>query len=1110
MNLRSRKLIKTTKIQDEAVKLVLPRNINPEKFNPITQKLKEFAGSFEISEDSNENVLLKASGPIVLVGNLADSSCVEYLYYQFLSTTDRWYPGPDGYEIRTLINPFGTGFNIIHIGYSDEAGLMTALKLFQKEISNEIPHMKVIKPTRLHIPDEYAFHIAKDVLDAKTDTFFYSIRPENKGYMAYLTGNEEVLSDYTEAMEFILGTQKHHLMLYNRYTVWRLLEVTGMIDGRVAEESPEFFLEWVRSEEGIGSINVHQYQSLHLARNNHGTIPALGIKMFAGYLRTYHPDVPDISFFEEIAENVYAPYFSGSWKPQCDGLCHGWWLSQPVLLHYGLADPDKKYFLYNGAKRAAECALAVINNKGYLPAAGDSLMNRQHPGFILRIAAAYYKDGRYKYGNDILPFEYANCGEMSVMHRQFDIGLEPVKPNAGTTIVPIDKLIYETWSHEEEKYSKMVSDTGPQAPIEMCFDKISFRSGWDENDDFMLVDGLGGGGHSYSDAGAILEYSSFGIPFLISEDKLTYVEPENHNMITVSRNGIREDIPAFPILEEFKEYEDGISYVRLLSIKNNGSNWTREIYFVPGVGAAVRDYVKALEAGNFSIEAHFRTPGSVIPKEDGYLCMRKIDSNKTAAFVLTGLNDEDTNITFTAHNYSHLFRTQPGKEELAFDGLDNKKLFLNRYKINSLQVTEYKAKRNLAMEAGDSVVFTHFMSADLDNKRPALVKETDDGILVEKNGFSRVFSFKNKHIEREAANNEQEPVLDFFADLAYEGNDIYTTIFKTKSGYATGDASGEISVIDDEGQVVWDIKEDEVINAITMSDGFLYAGIGNNTVAAYKNGVNIWKRSFERIPTMFYWWEYETPRVVSLAVHNGMILAGCGDNHLRCWDTDGNEKWVYYFRAAVPYKFDIIDIDSDGQDEIVISGGALGAYSQIEIIDMDGVFKYRANDPIGAGWTSYTSAIKVFENHGNKYILQGVNRNENFILKKFTGAMVQGFFETVFSFKLAGAVSALLVDGDTIYAGTSLGFLSAYDFTGNRKWLTTLNGGVRHIAKTQNGLIAIELDGTMYRLSALGQIEVISMDSMLARKIIEDDEKLVMIQEAGIYHVMREPENGDF
>jgi len=255
---------------------------------------------------------------------------------------------------------------------------------------------------------------------------------------------------------------------------------------------------------------------------------------------------------------------------------------------------------------------------------------------------------------------------------------------------------------------------------------------------------------------------------------------------------------------------------------------------------------------------------------------------------------------------------------------------------------------------------------------------------------------------------------------------------------------------------------------------------------------------------------FQTPRIVSVSAVSGLIFAGCGDNHLRCWDYEGNEKWAYYFRAAVPSKFNIIDIDGDGEKEIVISGGSLGAYSQIEIIDFEGKLKYCANDPVGAGWTSFTSSINVFEKFGERYILQGVNRNENFVLKKFTGLESDGHFSTVFSYKLAGAVSALLVDDDTIYSGTSLGFLSAYDMQGNRKWITSLNGGIRYIAKIPAGLLVIELDGTLYRLTENGKIDTISMDSMVVSRLIEYNDKLIMIQGSGIYSVLKEPADEAF
>ena len=36
--------------------------------------------------------------------------------------TDLWYPGPAGYELRTLCDPLATGHNLILVGYSDAEG----------------------------------------------------------------------------------------------------------------------------------------------------------------------------------------------------------------------------------------------------------------------------------------------------------------------------------------------------------------------------------------------------------------------------------------------------------------------------------------------------------------------------------------------------------------------------------------------------------------------------------------------------------------------------------------------------------------------------------------------------------------------------------------------------------------------------------------------------------------------------------------------------------------------------------------------------------------------------------------------------------------------------
>ena len=1102
-----RKMKRQTEISGMNVTIAMPAGYEKSLFEEVTGKVESYAGSMSILENPGEECLTKATGPVILIGNLSNSLCVERLYYDFLSATDLWYPGPSGYEVRTLIDPYGTGFNIIHIGYSDKNGLKRALGYFVGIVDRNILHQAEIRPERLHIPDEYANHIFNDELDSTKDTYFYSIRPENKGYLAYLTGNAEVLREYSEAFLSIMEMPLHHLMIYNRFVVWRLLEVTGMIEGDILEKGPDYFLRWVKSEEGIGAIDRHYYQSPYIARNNHGTIPALGIKMFSLYLKRYHPEISEADEFEQLADNVYKPYFDGSWKPQCDGLCHGWWLSQPVLFHYGLLDPEKKYFKSEGARRAAECAIAVINNSGYLPPSGDASMNRQHPGFVLRIAAAYYKDGRYRYANDMLPFEYANTGEFSALARQFDIGIEPVEPNAGgVAVVPLDKLIYGTWQYEDEEYASMVSDTAPSGPIEKCYDKISFRAGWDKNDDFLLVDGIGGGGHSYADAGSILEYSVHGIPFLVSHDSLTFVEPEEHNMVTISRNGERKPITAFPMLEEMRDYEDGTGYIRILSQDNNGADWTREIYFVPGVGIGLRDHIEAVEDGEFSIEDHFRTPGPVLPRENGYVSIKNSREGKKIAFVLTSF-DDDASITFEKKSYNHLFRTPPGREKPEFIGLDNRALFLERNRIMNPEITAYRAKYNKKLVKGDSVVFSHFISISAEGQKPAEANMTEDGIVVVYGNTKKALAFNKRAPEKMIDFDPEQPEFDFFADLLNEEASEILSVDMKDGIVVRGLMSGDVSGGPSDGETSWEIKGDVPVHTVCLEGNMMFTGSGSNRISAYENGILVWQRLFERIPTMYFWWELETQRVVSMKFSKGKLFAGCGDNHLRCYSADGEELWAYYYRASVPAGFEIYDIDSDGKEEIIIYGGALGAYSQIEIIDMEGKLKYRPNEPIGAGWTSRTSSIKVFEWSGSRYILQGVNRKKNLVLYRFDGNG-NGFTE-VFSHYLAGAVTALYFENGIIYTGTSLGFVSAYDMEGHKLWLSSLGGGVRYISGTRDGLIVIENGGTMYRLDKKGDVLVLSMDSMIPSNILEDKEGLFLVQDRGIYRVRREPTEYD-
>ncbi len=106
----------------------------------VQQALKVLGAGSELLDDPEGALLTVADGPVVVVGNLSDSRCVRELYYHFLCATDLWHPGPGGCELRTLCDPFGTGHNVILIGYSDAPGAEAATDAFLSRLDDPIPY----------------------------------------------------------------------------------------------------------------------------------------------------------------------------------------------------------------------------------------------------------------------------------------------------------------------------------------------------------------------------------------------------------------------------------------------------------------------------------------------------------------------------------------------------------------------------------------------------------------------------------------------------------------------------------------------------------------------------------------------------------------------------------------------------------------------------------------------------------------------------------------------------------------------------------------------------------------------------------------------------------
>ena len=78
--------------------------------------------------DTSTAAAMPLEGHIVCLGNRSTNQTFSALYDLYYTLTDLKYPGPGGYEVRTLHNPFGNGYNVIFAGGSDAAGVHSAVE----------------------------------------------------------------------------------------------------------------------------------------------------------------------------------------------------------------------------------------------------------------------------------------------------------------------------------------------------------------------------------------------------------------------------------------------------------------------------------------------------------------------------------------------------------------------------------------------------------------------------------------------------------------------------------------------------------------------------------------------------------------------------------------------------------------------------------------------------------------------------------------------------------------------------------------------------------------------------------------------------------------------
>ncbi len=1052
----------------------------------IEKKFQSTGHSVKILQNPGPDILFHCKQPVIILGNLSNSRCVEYLYYKNLCMTDLSYPGEKGYNLRTIIDPFATGYNVLHIGYSDDTGLLKGVSSFLSKVANPLPYINEVYYTKLPYSKNYLEKLKRETLPEKIDLIpsVHTSLWHYTGLLSYVTGDMESFDTYLEGWRKMIEISKvnsflikaTHLYMTAHIEIWRLLEFSGMIPDDIRLQIEKCIFDWVESKEGKGYASLHGKHK-NLPCHNHTMFCALSLIYTHDYFSKRYPELDMVQEWKSVADDVFYTFNHNGWKPYCDDSSYSNQVSLRLVISYSIFE-DNHTFLNTSAKEAGKWIKAIIGQNYMVPSYGDGSVKSPFPVFLSAVFSHYLKDGEMRLLYD--RFKKIHCDYESGIQRLFDSGVEPVQPDKalGITLIPLDKYIYDVWSKNPTE-AKRLTPTPPTGPYEACFDKVSIRTGWDDkNDDFLLIDGLGSTGvHSYSDAMGVLDYTSKGIVWLVEENDYRWPEPENCSILTIARDGYASEIPGYALMEEQKVLNEGCYYLRIRLKNYNGTDWVREVFMVKGLCVVFHDTVIAEESGEYVIGAHFRTPAKATIFENTLKSVRYDRDGNRFELRLSGYGSAAVNINLEEIPY--------GERLFNYGGMYDKKenhngnntevantMWKSRYNDEDMVVSSMTTVSLTRMEKGDKISFTHVVHPAKENEEDITLQTIDNTLKLSYAGKEYIFHVSHTgNIKRENKKEEKgNHIVKTDLRKQFELDKKILHINQTgKNRFVCATEGGTLNLVDN-GKAVWTTGLDGDIHALQYIDtkGMIVVGHGHDKLSAIdKNGDILWETRIKRIPTLYYSWELAYPHIVGIkyveSKGNAYIITGAGDNHIRIHNIDGELLNAFYIYATVPDTIEIIDVDQDGEMEVLAAGKVDSAYGIFYVHDMHG----NPKNNISTGWWLCNIKSHQFVYEDGKYLMVcGMSYSSNFKVV----SLKDGIVKTEFEKNLGGTVKSVLFNESRtkLYAGTSKGSVMAFNREGKQIWHASVKDNVKDLYISNENVISVCESGKVCVISPEG------------------------------------------
>ena len=480
---------------------------------------------------------------LIVLGNRSTNQTINALYDHYYCLADLKYPGPEGYMLRTVHNPYGNGHSVVLVGASDPVGVDHGAQALA-EILSAAPAGKA----SLSLGWTMKTQLGKGVVPP-TDIRQFETWEASRGYgsigyfgwcsiskqmaMYYMTGNEasarEVLrlsfpdEQAIRDIEAIDGERienKHdplagfyHYNAHMAILFWDLIEESPLFTDEQRLKITNAFARQLNHRKGEGVYGLTKPPSSVGSR--HGQWSAISLYCLGRYFQKDYPD-PVWAQCVRGGELAFAPLHNHAWiAGESDNLF--WYCTGIAPIFTYLALTGDRVPLDNGVVgqllRGQEALISGRDRDWALNSASIGMLNK---------AAYFTGDGRW--------IDYSQ--RTGVDTSLFRLG-QSFWPDESLSVQAPEDLVGR-WNINPLPKSAWES-RGSGLPMEQSFYFGSFRTAPDATGDFILLDGFNGASRNPYHTFDILELRLGGDTILDGY----------HNQVLTSADGMVE--PAVPM-----------------------------------------------------------------------------------------------------------------------------------------------------------------------------------------------------------------------------------------------------------------------------------------------------------------------------------------------------------------------------------------------------------------------------------------------------------------------------------------------------------------------------------------------------------------------------------